>query len=99
LVTAYKQAVLAAAFRGDLTREWRQENSGTLIWRDVVLKDIAEIRSGALGKVFGTAGDAGRAALGHKGGQKQSHRHAEQEDELIEHLVKKHKSGYHHPMA
>jgi type I restriction enzyme S subunit len=29
LVEKYKQAVLAAAFRGDLTREWRTANSGS----------------------------------------------------------------------
>jgi type I restriction enzyme S subunit len=49
LVEKYKQAVLAAAFRGDLTRELGSSSAPG--WRDVALKDVAEIQSGiALGK-------------------------------------------------
>jgi type I restriction enzyme S subunit len=51
LVEKYKQAILAAAFRGDLTREWRQQNPDEPVWQEVILKEIAEIQSGiALGK-------------------------------------------------
>ena len=52
LVEKYKQAVLAAAFRGDLTLNWRNERGGDLdSWKAVTLGDIAEIQSGvALGK-------------------------------------------------
>ena len=52
LVEKYKQAVLAAAFRGDLTRGWRTEHGRDLdTWKIVTLGEIAEIQSGvALGK-------------------------------------------------
>jgi type I restriction enzyme S subunit len=51
LVEKYKQAILAAAFRGDLTKEWREKNECAGGWRDAVLKDIADVQSGiALGK-------------------------------------------------
>ena len=35
LVEKYKQAVLAAAFRGDLTREWRRKYNETDPWRTI----------------------------------------------------------------
>jgi type I restriction enzyme S subunit len=41
LVEKYKQAILAAAFRGDLTREWR-EARGLPTPRSVLLGDVAE---------------------------------------------------------
>jgi len=41
LVEKYKQAILAAAFRGDLTREWR-EGQGLPEPRSVLLGDVAE---------------------------------------------------------
>jgi type I restriction enzyme S subunit len=51
LVEKYKQAILAAAFEGRLTKEWRKTHSVAGEWSDVVLSDIAEIQSGvALGK-------------------------------------------------
>ncbi|WP_339156755.1 restriction endonuclease subunit S [Sinorhizobium medicae] len=40
LVEKYKQAVLTEAFRGDLTREWRNENP-TAIWSS---RDLASLR-------------------------------------------------------
>lgn len=40
LVEKYKQAILAAAFRGDLTREWR-ETRGEGPWRDVSVSDLS----------------------------------------------------------
>jgi type I restriction enzyme S subunit len=40
LVDRYKQAVLSAAFRGDLTVQWREENSSTA-WQKVTVKEIA----------------------------------------------------------
>lgn len=40
LVEKYKQAILAAAFRGDLTREWR-ELHGEGSWCDVSVSDIS----------------------------------------------------------
>jgi len=39
LVEKYKQAVLAAAFRGDLTRDWRERHSSK--WRIVSIGDVA----------------------------------------------------------
>jgi type I restriction enzyme S subunit len=39
LVERYKQAVLAAAFRGDLTQEWRGEDNSK--WSDVSLGEVA----------------------------------------------------------
>ncbi|MFG1317543.1 restriction endonuclease subunit S [Xanthobacter autotrophicus] len=51
LVEKYKQAILAAAFRGDLTREWRTEHGKHAPWQQVLLGDIADIQSGiTLGK-------------------------------------------------
>lgn len=41
LVEKYKQAILAAAFRGDLTREWR-EGRNLAATRSVLLGDVAE---------------------------------------------------------
>jgi type I restriction enzyme, S subunit len=38
LIQRYKQAVLAAAFRGDLTADWRSQNSSS--WMEVTLSDI-----------------------------------------------------------
>lgn len=45
LVEKYKQAVLAAAFRGDLTREWREAN-GAGAWRNTTLGAVVTIASG-----------------------------------------------------
>jgi type I restriction enzyme S subunit len=51
LVEKYKQAVLAAAFRGDLTRAWRIEREQHEPWREALLGDVSDIQSGiALGK-------------------------------------------------
>ncbi|MDE1181514.1 restriction endonuclease subunit S [Paraburkholderia sp.] len=41
LVEKYKQAILAAAFQGDLTREWREEQ-GLPEPRSIMLGDVAE---------------------------------------------------------
>lgn len=51
LVEKYKQAVLAAAFRGDLTREWR--TSGAIVdgtWDVLELGKVADIGTGATPK-------------------------------------------------
>lgn len=45
LVEKYKQAVLAAAFRGDLTREWRETN-GSGAWQSTTLGEVVTIASG-----------------------------------------------------
>ncbi len=45
LVEKYKQAVLAAAFRGDLTREWRKLHGGPK-WRITTLGEVVTIASG-----------------------------------------------------
>jgi type I restriction enzyme, S subunit len=51
LVDKYKQAILAAAFRGDLTREWRSLTSESDIkWESHQLGDIADIGTGATPK-------------------------------------------------
>lgn len=51
LVEKYKQAILAAAFRGDLTREWRGLASKYDIeWETHELGDIADIGTGATPK-------------------------------------------------
>lgn len=42
LCDRYKQAVLAAAFRGDLTADWR-ENNNSLSWHFKILQDIANV--------------------------------------------------------
>ena len=42
LVEKYKQAVLAAAFRGDLTREWRRRTSRKSAWRDMPLSTLVD---------------------------------------------------------
>jgi type I restriction enzyme S subunit len=41
LVEKYKQAILAAAFRGDLTCEWR-ETRVEASWRDVSVRDLSQ---------------------------------------------------------
>jgi type I restriction enzyme S subunit len=46
LVEKYKQAVLAAAFRGDLTREWRVERQLSATWEATSLADHFEWSSG-----------------------------------------------------
>lgn len=51
LVENYKQAVLAAAFRGDLTREWRAERGLSATYRTACLADVlADIRYGTAKK-------------------------------------------------
>jgi len=45
LVEKYKQAVLAAAFRGDLTRKWREKNSAAA-WQSTTLGAVVKIASG-----------------------------------------------------
>lgn len=42
LVEKYKQATLAAAFRGDLTREWRQRERVDSTWPTIKVGDIIE---------------------------------------------------------
>lgn len=46
LVETYKQAVLAAAFRGDLTREWRHKQVAAKPWRSVLTGDLISWSSG-----------------------------------------------------
>lgn len=51
LVEKYKQAILAAAFRGDLTREWRGlASKDDIEWEIHELGDIADIGTGATPK-------------------------------------------------
>lgn len=51
LVEKYKQAVLAAAFRGDLTREWRREHPLTFPYPRTPLSSVlADIRYGTAKK-------------------------------------------------
>jgi type I restriction enzyme S subunit len=40
LVEKYKQAILAAAFRGDLTREWRTQRCPADQWSEVKLEEL-----------------------------------------------------------
>lgn len=47
LVEKYKQAVLAAAFRGDLTRAWREQNKESRAWQETQIGEIAEIVTGS----------------------------------------------------
>ncbi|WP_168204655.1 restriction endonuclease subunit S [Tardiphaga sp. vice304] len=46
LVEKYKQAILAAAFRGDLTRGWRSTNKNESGWEASTIGDVATIASG-----------------------------------------------------
>lgn len=46
LVEKYKQAILAAAFRGDLTRDWRGANGDKSDWTTSTIGDVATIASG-----------------------------------------------------
>lgn len=66
LIEHYKQAILAAAFRGELTADWRAERGQASVpsedmpssWNRAELKDIAEVQSGlALGKKRNPAED------------------------------------------
>nr|WP_280818784.1 restriction endonuclease subunit S [Thiorhodococcus minor] len=61
LIEQYKKAILEAAFRGDLTEDWRRQNLGSTLsrptselpsdWTLCKLQDISDIQSGlALGK-------------------------------------------------
>ncbi|WP_119257090.1 restriction endonuclease subunit S [Shinella zoogloeoides] len=51
LVEKYKQAVLAAAFRGDLTREWRASHTPPdADWETIELGQIADVGTGATPK-------------------------------------------------
>jgi type I restriction enzyme S subunit len=51
LIETYKQAILAAAFRGDLTREWRESNAGNhWPWPEVPLSQIASVGTGSTPK-------------------------------------------------
>ena len=45
----YRQAVLKAAFEGKLTEEWRMRNNLRLSFKEVSLKDTADIIMGQLG--------------------------------------------------
>ncbi|MBB3164659.1 type I restriction enzyme S subunit [Rhizobium laguerreae] len=45
LVEKYKESVLAAAFRGDLTRAWREENAAAA-WQSTTLGMVVNIASG-----------------------------------------------------
>jgi len=57
LVEKYKQAVLAAAFRGDLTREWRAERGVTALYQTALIADvITDIRYGTAKKCDYDAG-------------------------------------------
>jgi type I restriction enzyme S subunit len=42
LVKKYKQAILAAAFRGELTREWRNAKSETVAWTETTAGKIIQ---------------------------------------------------------
>jgi type I restriction enzyme, S subunit len=42
----YKQAILAAAFRGELTQEWRATRSDRRSWRHTTIGEIAQVASG-----------------------------------------------------
>lgn len=57
LVQRYKQAVLAAAFRGDLTADWR-EKSGKLRteWRNLSLDNLISCSQNGLSKRYGSDG-------------------------------------------
>lgn len=58
LVEKYKQAVLAAAFRGDLTRAWRAEGGVSPVYRKAALADVlTDIRYGTAKKCDYGAGD------------------------------------------
>lgn len=46
LAARYKQAVLAKAFSGELTAEWRRAAGGDMSWQEVSIGEIAEITSG-----------------------------------------------------
>jgi type I restriction enzyme S subunit len=46
LVERYKQAILASAFRGELTREWRGSDGGQSDWVTSTIGDVATIASG-----------------------------------------------------
>ncbi|MBS1057970.1 restriction endonuclease subunit S [Gluconobacter kondonii] len=48
LVEKYKQAILAAAFRGDLTREWRVKTGRTREWKTVCIGEVAVVRLGKM---------------------------------------------------
>lgn len=62
LVEKYKQAVLTAAFRGELTKDWRATSTGhQWPWPEVPLSDIAEVGTGATPK----RGEARYYANGH----------------------------------
>ena len=51
LIEKYKQAVLVAAFAGDLTAEWRNERNLQKSWNVMALGSISDIQSGiTLGK-------------------------------------------------
>lgn len=47
LVEKYKQAVLMAAFRGDLTREWRAKNNISAKYTGLAVGEVAEIVTGS----------------------------------------------------
>ena len=46
LAARYKQAVLTAAFRGDLTSDWRANTGSTGKWTQVTLDKVAEVSGG-----------------------------------------------------
>jgi type I restriction enzyme S subunit len=60
LVEKYKQAILAAAFRGDLTREWRSQAGRPHNWQDATLgRLLVDIRYGTAKKCGYDAGAVG----------------------------------------
>jgi type I restriction enzyme S subunit len=60
LVEKYKQAILAAAFRGDLTQEWRSQAGWPRNWEDTTLGQLlVDIRYGTAKKCGYDAGAVG----------------------------------------
>jgi type I restriction enzyme S subunit len=55
LVEKYKQAVLAAAFRGDLTREWRVENKVAYDYEEVEISTLSRVVTGSTPPTKGKA--------------------------------------------
>ena len=50
LIERYKQAILSAAFRGDLTADWRKRNNISTRWTQYKLADISKVGTGATPK-------------------------------------------------
>lgn len=48
LLKRFRQSVLAAATSGELTREWRNENTKNLSdWKEIKLGDVAQVQTGS----------------------------------------------------